>query len=81
MALMDDVHKFVGADLIEFPVGLAIDGDGQRGNGKTGFPGLLGGVEGGGVGYDMYHDSFSFLPVYLRKPHLRRHESRTMGLY
>jgi hypothetical protein len=55
MTLMDDVHELPGADFFKFPVGIARNCHGQGRNGKACLPGLGGGIEGGGVGYDSNH--------------------------
>ena len=55
VALVDDGDKFIGADLVEFPVAPACDGHGQGGDGKARFPGLGGGIEGGCIGDDADH--------------------------
>ena len=55
VALLDDIHKTLGIDLVKFPVGAARDGHRQRRNSKAGLSSLGGGVEGGGVRHDTNH--------------------------
>ena len=61
MALADDGDELLGADLVEFPVCLTVDGDGQGGDVEACLACLGGGIEGGCVGNDAdYGEDLAF---------------------